>query len=329
MKLKNIKFITDNYSPELNNYLAELTPGGRGVFNNCQFFFNTDIDMYNYLVVFEVLPKEILVNTSNTTTIYIAGESTSIKRYNQKFLNQFDHVITCQKRVKHKSVFYKSPGHTWFSKKTYDELLNIKDIKKSKLLSIVVSNKCSTKGHRDRLNFCLRLKEKLGDKVDLWGRGFNNFEDKWDAIAPYKYSIAIENSIEDDWITEKLGDCYTSHTFPFYYGASNVDEYYNPLSYELIDINDFDGSLKKILKILNNNNEHYNKHLDYLIEAKNDYINKHSMVPMVCNFIADIENSKINTNDDVISTYKRLYPSKNNFFQKIFNFVYNYYKKSF
>ena len=40
---------------------------------------------------------------------------------------------------------------------------------KTKLLSIVVSNKTFTKGHRDRLEFCLKLKERLGDKVDLFG----------------------------------------------------------------------------------------------------------------------------------------------------------------
>ena len=302
MNLKKVKFITDQSSKELNDYLIGLTPGKKGIFGNCKFYFNEDITQYDYLVVFEFLPDKIIL-CDNAISIYIAGEATSIKKYNQKFLDQFDHIITCQKRIHHKSVVYKSPGHTWFSKKTYDQLFKTNYIKKEKCLSIVVSNKVSTKGHKDRLDFCLKLKEKLGDKVDLFGRGFKDFEDKWNVIAPYKYSIAIENSIENDWITEKLGDCYTSHTFPFYMGAPNVSEYYNPNSYELIDIRDFEGSLKRILDILNDNT-HYEEHLNYLIDAKYNYINNHSMIPMVCSFIDELKPNSQNYENRIIQPYK-------------------------
>lgn len=319
MDLKEVKFITNQSSKELNNYLIGLTPNKKGLFGNYKFYFNADTKQYDYLVVFEFLPDEIIL-CDNAISIFIVGESTSIKNYNQNFLDQFDHIITCQKRIKHKSVFYNSPGHTWFSDKTYDELLNTTYVKKEKLLSIVVSNKVLTKGHRDRLDFCLKLKEKLGDKVDLFGRGFKDFEDKWNVIAPYKYSIAIENSIEDDWVTEKIGDCYTSHTFPFYMGAPNISKYYNTNSYELIDITNFEDSFSKIISILNDNS-HYEKHLNYLIDAKLDYINKHSMIPMVCNFI---DNLKF-TNKKQVN--KVILPHKNNILQKIINIIMKYFKR--
>ncbi len=319
MKLKIINFITGDGSAKLNNYLMKLTKNSNGIFQNCLFHFNSEIKEYDYLVVFETLTKKIKLN-KNTVSIYIAGESTAIKKYDQKFLDQFDHIITCQKRIKHKSVYYRSPGHTWFSDKTYDELLNIRNIKKEKLLSIVVSNKTSTKGHRDRLKFCLKLKDTLGDKVDLFGRGFKDFNDKWEVIAPYKYSIAIENSIEDDWITEKLGDCYTSLTFPFYMGAPNVSEYYNQNSYELIDIRDFEGSLKRILDTVNDDT-HYKKHLQYLIDAKYDYLNKHSMIPMVCSFIDKLKPNNQNNKTKII------FPNKTNFTYKIKYKIYGYIRR--
>jgi hypothetical protein len=311
-----INFQTSNTSNDIEKQLLRLTEDGEGGKGNCKFYFNKDLECYDYLVVFEELSKKIKINIPKRNLIFIAGEATSIKSYSQKFMDQFGHIVTCQKKIKHKSKFLRSPGHSWFSQKTHNELMNINSIKKTKLLSIVVSNKTLTKGHRKRLEFCLELKEKLGDKVDLFGRGFNDFEDKWDVIAPYKYSIAIENSIEDDWITEKLGDCYTSHTFPFYYGAPNVDAYYNPMSYELIDITDFDGTLKRIQQILNNE-KHYEKHLQYLIEAKCDYLNKHSMLPMICNVINKNIKIKEATEDNLNEL--TIYPYKIGLFQKTIN----------
>lgn len=288
MNPKKIKFITGYNSLYVENYYLSLTPNGKGLVNDFQFFFNEPVVNYNhdYVVVFEQMHEAILVSIPLDRVIFVAGEATAIKSYNQKFLDQFGHVITSQAELTHKSKHLRSPGHTWFSKKTYDELLGTTTVTKTKLLSIVVSNKKFTKGHRDRLAFCLKLKERLGDKVDLFGRGFNQIDDKWEAIAPYKYSIAIENTVEAHWVTEKIGDCYTSHTFPFYFGAPNIDDYYNPNSYVLIDINDFEKSFDTIMNIINDS-DHYSNHLEFLKEAKFEFINKHSIIPMVCNFIND------------------------------------------
>tara|TARA_B110000879_G_scaffold209576_1_gene297661 strand:+ start:1895 stop:2887 length:993 start_codon:yes stop_codon:yes gene_type:complete len=325
MNQKKIKFITGNSSLELNNYYLSLTPENKGIFNNFQFFFNTDIEDYDYVVFFEHFSKEVKVSVCLDKVIFIAGEATSIKKYKQNFLDQFGHIITCQEDIKHKSKFLQSPGHSWFSKKSYDELINIDNIKKTKLLSIVVSNKAFTKGHKDRLDFCLKLKERLGDQVDLFGRGFNEFDDKWEVIAPYKYSIAIENSVENHWVTEKIGDCYTSHTFPFYMGAPNIEDYYNPDSYALIDVLDFEKSVAIITNIINDSN-HYNNHLEFLKESKRFYLNKHSIIPMVCSFI----DKKLSEAEDESENKELIiFPEKLNFHQnnKLLKFLHKLYKK--
>jgi len=166
--------------------------------------------------------------------------------------------------------------------------VNKTQIGKDKLMSIVVSNKKSTLGHRKRLEFCLKLKEVFGDKVDLFGRGFNEFEDKWEVLAPYKYSVAIENSIEDDWITEKIGDCFIAHTFPFYVGAGNLSDYYNSNSYERIDLQDFRKSVDIISRVIYDPN-HYSNHLDYILESKYVFLNEHGMFPMLAKFLDGIK----------------------------------------
>jgi len=234
-----VKLTTCDRSPLSKETTLKQTPGLSGKWGGFQFYLNEKIDKCDFWVVFECFSEKDATICPKENTIFIAGEPSSIKKYNEKFLNQFSKIITCQRGIKHPSAYYMAPGHIWIPKKSYDELSGHNNVKKSRLISIVVSNKSSTSGHKKRLEFCSNLKKHFGDKIDIFGRGINEFDDKWEVLAPYKYSIAIENSVEMDWMTEKIGDCFTSLTFPFYYGCPNIDKYYNENSYQLIDIDDF------------------------------------------------------------------------------------------
>ena len=97
---------------------------------------------------------------------------------------------------------------------------------KSKLVSMIASDKGWLKGHQNRLKWV----EKLKDKVDLFGRGRpNQLDDKEDGIKDYMFSIAIENDNSDTYFTEKLTDCFVMGTVPVYYGSRKVvEKYFDP-----------------------------------------------------------------------------------------------------
>lgn len=249
-----------------------------------QFYANTDIESCDFYIVFEGLEKKEKILCPPANTIFVAAEPSSLKRYDESFLAQFATIITCQRGIRHGNICYNQPGHTWFIKKNYDELTQIASVRKSKLLSIVTSNKQESEGHRQRYEFCMKLKEYFGDSADLYGRGINEFEDKWDVLAPYKYSVAIENYIEPDWVTEKIGDCFLAHTFPFYYGAPNISKYYKEESFVSIDIDNFELSSRKIEEVVANE-FHYKNSLSVLLDSKTRYLNNVSLVPMLHNFI--------------------------------------------
>lgn len=279
-----VKLTTCDGNQPIENTTLKQTPGLSGKWGDFQFSLNNEMSDCDYWVVFECFPKIDSTFCPKENTIYIAGESSFVKNYNEKFLNQFSKIITCQRNIHHPHTYHMAPGHIWIPQKSYDELYEHDNVEKNKLISIVVSNKSNTPGHKKRLEFCLNLKKRFGDKIDIFGRGINEFDDKWDVLAPYKYSIAIENCVETDWMTEKIGDCFTSLTFPFYYGCPNIDRYYDKNSYQLIDIDDFEGSCNIIEKIINDEH-HYKRHLKSLIESKNKYLNEHSLIPLIATFI--------------------------------------------
>jgi hypothetical protein len=283
--------------PYLAMNIYKQTPGFSACWGDCQFFINEDVDECDYWVVFNhLLKQEEATLCPRANVILLTGEPKTIWQYENKFLQQFEHIITCQRDIKGPGVVYFFQGHPWHVglnhsnpndlglAKSYDELINTQDVPKTKLLSIISSNKQGTAGHRQRYKFALALKDALGDQVDLFGRGINDFNDKWDALAPYKYSIAIENSSYDDYVTEKLFDCYLAHTFPFYYGAPNVDRYFSSESYCQIDINNFDETIYKIREIINNPN-HYQEHLNAVVEAKLRYLKHYNLFPLIAEFI--------------------------------------------
>nr|HMP32693.1 glycosyltransferase family 10 [Saprospiraceae bacterium] len=209
--------------------------------------------------------------------IFIPCEPVSIHKYTPIFLSQFGNVIGHRaNKLNPKGI----PGLDplpWFHNKSFDELLN-QEVKKSKMISIITSTKVMNKGHEERLKFCYKLKEELGDQIDLWGRGIQNFEDKWDVVAPYRYSIAIENSVDDNYITEKIFDCTLALTYPIYHGAKNVFDYLKAV--EKINILDFENALKSIQN-LTNDSIHYAENLENLKQDRQNYLSKYSPIPNI------------------------------------------------
>ena len=260
------------------------TPNNSGKWGNFQFFINEHVSECDYWVVVDCLPEKESALCPKNNLIFITCEPSAIKKYNQKFLSQFSKIITSQRNIKHPAVYHMPSGHEWWPKKSFDELYGHDKVEKTKLISIVASNKIYTPGHKKRLEFCLNLKNYFGDKIDMFGRGTRAFEDKWDVLAPYKYSIAIENSTEPDYISEKFTDCFVCLTFPFYYGCPNVHDYYDENSYQTIDIGDFKKSCDMIEKIVDDK-DHYNRHLQNLIATKNKYLTQRLIMPLIADFI--------------------------------------------
>lgn len=64
--------------------------------------------------------------------------------------------------------------------------------------------------------------------VECFGKGIRPVAGKRDALAPFRFSIAMENAAADHYFSEKLIDCLLLETIPVYYGCAGIGELFDP-----------------------------------------------------------------------------------------------------
>ena len=143
-------------------------------------------------------------------------------------------------------------GH-WYSEEgalALETLAELDIPQKSRLCSMIVSRKSFLPGHQARLDFLHTLQQHFKGRIDFYGFGFNPVSNKRDAIDPYLFSVAIENSEHPHYWTEKIADVFLGYTMPIYHGAPNIDTYFSRASMQVINIHDVDASVASIEQVL-------------------------------------------------------------------------------
>ena len=141
-----------------------------------------------------------------------------VKRNYLHYVRVFDAIFTHNQELLQLHPKFKFAQHngSWITEpKLYE---------KTKLVSMICSNKIMCAGHQRRLNWA----QKFQGQVDFYGRGFNEIQSKEEGLADYMFSVAIENSSYETYFTEKVQDCFATGTIPIYYGAPDIGKFFNP-----------------------------------------------------------------------------------------------------
>ena len=103
------------------------------------------------------------------------------------------------------------------------------DSEKTKGISICTSYKNWCPYHNVRLEIANYYKDR--PKVDVFFGDWNNPSipnvEARDYLEHYKFSIIVENDIDEFWYTEKLLNCFATKTVPIYIGATRISEVFN------------------------------------------------------------------------------------------------------
>jgi hypothetical protein len=129
---------------------------------------------------------------------------------------------------------------------------NFRDAKKTKVCSLIASQKCLLPGQRLRHAIA-----ESGKNIDLFGHRYQHIKDKSTALDDYAFSVVIENVQTSGYFTEKLIDCILRKTVPVYWGDPQVSFHFDKDGIlELSEIDDL--SLQRydsLVKIVNHNFE--------------------------------------------------------------------------
>lgn len=302
-----VKFLSRIKLPDGNigtDYLRRF-PNREPVWGNCEFIFDRDCRDYDWLVVYDDLPRDLpeenvarvsrpceKLACPRENTLLITGEPSSITYYGKSFLSQFGHVLTSQEpwALKHPGAIRRQAGLLWYyggsdERGTCDHLASATPPLKTKAISTV----CSTKAmrhtlHSLRLDFTRCLMKNLPE-LDVFGYGMGQLDNKADAIDPYRYHLVIENhSCPHHW-TEKLADAYLGYSLPIYFGCTNLAEYFPEESYVWIDIRSYETAVAQIHSLLTSNA--YEKRLPAIIRARRLVLEKYATFPQLTELIQE------------------------------------------
>jgi hypothetical protein len=266
---------------EWENKINIISPREEGIWGDFKFIITKDKIECDYWIVLGDLPATEEAICPEENIIYITDEAHSEKGYDQIFLKQFAAVITSREDIFHNKLILAPYMCAWFLRKNFDFLQALKPnpINKTKIISAVSSNLTSLQGHKNRFAFINQMMGHFKNRLDVYGRGFNEVDDKFDALINYQYSIAIENSHLPRYFSEKIADCFLTYTMPVYYGCSDILDYFPEDAMILIDIKDYKGSIDRIEEAIKS--DRYSKNLDCLIEARNIYFEKYHQLQAI------------------------------------------------
>jgi len=253
---------------------------------NFSFEVNSIRSETDVVVVHDDLDNTLKIKAYGGCFILVIGEEQSIREtYDLDYLNQFDLVITSRRDIVHANVIRTHYLHPYRIRKTCDELATLSDIEKSKPISAIVSDLTILPSHKARYAFINKLKGHYKNELDWFGGDEDSYiTDKWDGLAPYEYSIAIENSKHENYFTEKITDCFLSYTMPLYWGCPNINDFFDDRSFVTLEVEDYISSIARIDECLNA--DAHKKNLKFIRESRRLVLEKYAFIPALVNILS-------------------------------------------
>lgn len=262
------------------------------------FIFN-NVEECDYCFVMDEIVNPVQVKCPHQNLILCVCEPQSVKIYPKSYYKQFGRVASFYHFNGLVNTSLTLPLLPWMAGMKWDKdnirwndsgIMDFSQLEKPILCErldkvvIITSNKCVTRGHRRRLALIERIKEAMPDRVDIFGSGYIPVADKYDVLSKYKYALVIENSIFDNYWTEKLADVLLSECYPIYLGCPNIIDYFNDREMSILGVNDFANAIKSINGLFEN--RIYENRLQEILSAKNKVLYKYNALIQIADFVS-------------------------------------------
>lgn len=257
-----------NFTPDIYNawgrkmdvfFIRDIHTAHNPYSEQSQYFlwdrYNIGLDTHFYT---HATVKETMGNPKRKFAMFIEPPSITPQDYeifinNPELAREFDGIFTFDSKLLDRlpnAKFYPVAAKIWYGHPFYGgKPEETGYMKKTKNVSIIASNKKITEFHLLRQAFARKCKElNLADTFGRFEGGSGVFfKDISDPLEKYRYHIVIENGQFDYYFSEKIINCFASHTIPIYLGARKIHEFFNPDGIIVIDKADLDR-LEDVLK---------------------------------------------------------------------------------
>ena len=172
--------------------------------------------------------------------------------------------------------------------------LDFKDLKinKTNNVSFVTSNKSQSKGHKLRMDIYEYLKGvDVSNGLQYYSHMSPPFHERRnDFFENSKFHIAVENSQQKNYFTEKIIDCFASKTVPIYFGCPNIGDWFHMDG--IITFNDLDELKKIVSKLDSDCYDKRKKAIEHNYEVAKRFHSDNDVVPRLTRkIIEDVNNA--------------------------------------
>ncbi len=254
-------------------------------FNWNEFIFTEEnVDECDFLVILDCPKDDFSIKVNYNNILHLCMEPPNeISKYRQYANKNVKYIFN--QIATNKNNFLSHGALPWHIDKEYDFLinLNVDSLAKSNKIVWVTSNQRASNGHKVRMD----LLDKISclPFVELYGRGINPINDKWDVLSTTKYAIAYENFVNDYYWTEKIVDCFLSFAMPIYCGTNCIQNFFPKNSF--IQLDPHDRHIDLFLKELVISNT-WEKNIDSITQARELILNEYQLFPFLYNQIKSL-----------------------------------------
>jgi hypothetical protein len=258
--------------------LRRQTPANSGIWDGIQFTEDAVEECDYALILNRPLEDVILRCPPENVWALIQEPPNEYFRFLHRGHPSYARVYMQDEQLSGPQFTLSQPALPWHICRSYDELVRMPLPPKSREISCITSNATAFEGHRRRLRFIETIKASLD--FDLYVVGASQMaENKWDALAPYRYSIVIENFRNSYYWSEKIADCLLAGAIPFYYGCTRIHDYFPPEVVVPIDIEKPADTRATIKKTLASNLWYSSR--DALEHSRDLILHRYQMFPLL------------------------------------------------
>jgi hypothetical protein len=257
--------------------LLQQTPGNTGRWGEIEFSINAEQPADYVIVLNHPRQDTWAVCPPQHVWAVIQEPPAEFNKLMHRGDPSYARVYTTDEQLTRKRFIHSHPALPWHINRSYDFLKRVDVPQKTGDISWVTSNLANIQGHRDRMVFLEQIRGKL--EFDLFGRGFKQVDDKWQAVAPYRYTIAVENYSNPYYWSEKIADCFLGWSMPIYYGCTRITDYFPAEAMLLIDIHRPEEALERIREGVQA--ERWQRNLEAIRFAREQVLERHQLFPFV------------------------------------------------